>query len=463
MILFKRNYNNFINEKGIFFKKQEINKKKKLIRNNFLNFKNKKKNLIFLLYKNNIDFYLFYLKFLFSKDVVLLLNSNINSKYLFDLISTYKPNFLIFPKHKVEKINNYTKRFSIDSYDIYNCNTFYDHNLNKDLAVLLTTSASTGTKKFVRISYNNIFENTKAIIKYLKIKSTDRLITTLPIDYTYGFSQINTHLMQNAPIIVNNYSLVQKEFWDLLIKSKATSFGGVPFSFEILQKLDFRKKNFSKIKTITQAGGKLSEELQKKFSNYFYKKKISFFIMYGSTEATSRMSYLPPKKSQEKIGSVGIPIPGTKIEIMKTKKNENQGEIIFKGKNVSMGYSQSLKDLTRGDLNNGVLPTGDIGFKDKDNFIYIVGRKKRFIKVLGHRINLDELEEKIRENLNNQNILCTGEDNFLKIFFTDKSKLNLIQEYLKKNIKLNDKLFKIILIKKIPKNISGKILYSKLK
>lgn len=463
MILFKRNYNNFINEKGIFFKRQEINKKKKLISNNLLNFKNKKKNFIFLLYKNNIDFYLFYLKFLFSKDVVLLLNANINSKYLFNLISTYKPDFLIFPKNKFEKIDNYAKRFSIGSYDFYNCNRYYNHDLNKDLAVLLTTSASTGTKKFVRISYNNIYENTKAIIKYLNIKSTDRLITTLPVDYTYGFSQINTHLMQNAPIIVNNFSIVQKEFWDLLIKSKATSFGGVPFSFEILKKLNFSIKNFSKIKTITQAGGKLSEELQKEFSNYFYKKKISFFIMYGSTEATSRMSYLPPKKSREKLGSVGIPIPGTKIEIMKTKKNEKQGEIIFKGKNVSMGYCESLKDLTKGDLNLGVLHTGDIGFKDKENYIYIVGRKKRFIKVLGHRINLDELEEKIKEKFKSQNILCTGEDNLLNVFSTDKSKFDLIKAYLKKNIKLNDKLFKIILIKKIPKNTSGKILYSKLK
>ncbi len=463
MILFKRNYNNFINEKGEFFKKQEINKKKKFIDNNLLNFKYKKKNLIFLLYENNIDFYLFYLKYFFSNDVILLLNSSINSKYLFDLILTYKPSFLIIPKHKIEKVDNYKKKFSTEYYDFYNYNRFYDHNLHKDLAVLLTTSASTGTKKFVRISYNNIFENSKAIIKYLKIRSTDRLITTLPIDYTYGFSQINTFLMQNAPIILNNYSLVQKEFWDLLIKSKATSFGGVPFSFEILKKLNFSKKNFSKIKTITQAGGKLSEELQKEFSNYFYKKKISFFIMYGSTEATSRMSYLPSKKSQEKLGSVGIPIPGTRIEIMRTKKLEKQGEIIFKGKNVSMGYCESLTDLTEGDLNQGVLHTGDIGFKDKENYIYIVGRKKRFIKVLGHRINLDELEKKIQEKLDSQNILCTGEDNLLKVFFIDKSKLDLIKEYLKKNIKLNEKLFKITLIKKIPKNISGKILYSKLK
>ena len=462
MSLFNRNFSNFIGENGIYFNKTEIKKKRKLINNNLLNFESKKKKLIFLVFKNNLDFYLFYTKYFYSKDVLLLLNSNINFKYLFDLIQNYKPDNLILPKNKLNHMENYNKVFSTDLYDFYNAKINYEHNLYKNLSVLLSTSASTGTKKLVRISYNNIEENSKAIIKFLKIKPSDRLITTLPVDYTYGFSQINTHLIQNSNIIINNFSLIQKEFWNLLIKSKATTFGGVPFSFEILKRINFKNKDFSNIKTLTQAGGKLSKDLQKEFAKFCFKKNISFFIMYGSTEATSRMSFLPPKKSLEKIGSVGLPIPGTKIQIKKNK-NQKQGEIIFKGKNVTLGYCNEINDLKKGDFNKGLLNTGDIGYKDKDKFIYLVGRKKRFIKILGHRINLEELQEKLQKNILCQSILCAGYDNLLKVYTTDKSKFKLIENYLKKNIKLNNKLFNIFLLEKIPKNSSGKILYSKLK
>ena len=289
------------------------------------------------------------------------------------------------------------------------------------------------------------------------------MITTLPVDYTYGFSQLNTHLIQNASIIINRYSLLQKEFWNLLQKSKATTFGGVPFSFEVLKKLKSEKLNFYNVKNITQAGGKLNEDLQIYFSNVFKKKKIKFFIMYGSTEATSRMTYLPPKYISKKIGSVGISIPKTKIEIDKSNVNKNEhGEVIFFGKNVSLGYLENLEDLSLDNQNKGVLRTGDIGYKDEDNFLYITGRLKRFIKLFGHRINLDELQNEIQKKIKNSDIICTGSDTSINIHLTNKKFTKKIQIFLKKklNISLNNLNFKYI--KKIPLTNSNKVDYKKL-
>ena len=180
--------------------------------------------------------------------------------------------------------------------------------------------------------------------------------------------------------------------------------------------------------------------------------------MYGATEATSRMSYLPWSKCGSKIGSIGIPIPGAKMEIVSENK-EKTGEILYKGKNVSLGYANSIKDLKKGDLNNGKLFTGDLGFKDKQGFYFIVGRKKRFLKIIGHRINLDELEIQLRVNLKYKKIYCTGNDNEL-IVLTDKKEIsNNILNCLHKDFKINKNLVKLKFFDKISLTSSGKINY----
>ena len=233
----------------------------------------KKKKINFFLYSNNIEFYLYYLKIFYSKDVMLLLNENINFKYLQELITKYKPDFIVHPYRKEQRnFTNYTLSFYTKYYTFLKINKSYDHNLFKDLSTLLTTSASTGSKKFVRISYENIYENSKSIIKYLKIKSSDKLITTLPVDYTYGFSQLNTHLIQNASIIINKYSLLQKNFGIYYKKVKQLLLEVYHLVLKFLKKLKSEKLNFYNVKNITQAGGKLNEDLQIYFSNVFKKK-----------------------------------------------------------------------------------------------------------------------------------------------------------------------------------------------
>ncbi len=469
MKLFSKNFNNFYSSEGIQIDKTFIKQKKKIIKNylnNSLRQSNNKKNLIFLMYKNNLEFYLFYLEIFFSNNVVHLINSNVTQENLDNLINKFSPNIIILSEEKNFKYErNYLNQFNSKNFKIYHQKKFIDHKINPNLAVLISTSATTGSSKLVRLSYENIFHNTKSITQYLEINNQDRLITTLPVDYTFGFSQINTHLFCNAAIILNNFSIIQKQFWNLLKKSKATTFGGVPFTFEILDKIKFYNINFSYLKSITQAGGKLDEKIQKKFALLFRKKKIKFYIMYGATEATSRMSYLPPEYAHKKIGSIGKAIPGGLFKLKKINKTENKGELIYYGKNVCMGYCENVKDLQKDDINKGKLNTGDIGYIDKDGFFYISGRKKRFIKILGHRINLDELEKKIKSDLKLNDLMCTGNDNMLNINLLkkNKNKIIIIKNYLNRKLKLNSKLFNISIINKIPRNLSGKIVYKEIK
>lgn len=420
---------------------------------------NGSKKLVFLLIENNYESIIFYISLLKSQNTIVLVNSKITENYLYKLIKLYKPNTIITKKNI--EIKDYKAIYKLNNYNCYERNKKNNLKINKELFFLLTTSGSTGSSKFVRISYKNVEANTKSIIKFLNINNTDRLITTLPPDYTYGFSLLNTHLFMGSTIILNDYSVIQREFWKLLIKTKATTFGGVPYTFDLLKKIRFNNYKISSLKYITQAGGKLSNENHKYFFEILEKKKIKFIIMYGSTEATSRMSYLPWKDCGKKIGSIGIPIPGSSMEITKPDQKKI-GEIIFKGKNVSLGYANSYKDLIKGNLNGGKLKTGDIGYKDSEGFFFIVGRKKRFLKLLGHRINLDELEIQLRKLINYKMIYCTGNDNELVVLIDDDNIRNNLLLCLLKEFKINKNLVKFKKFKNLSLTSSGKINYKEL-
>ena len=196
-------------------------------------------------------------------------------------------------------------------------------------------------------------------------------------------------------------SLIDKAFWVLLKTKEATTFGGVPYVYEMLKKLRFPRMDLPNLKILTQAGGKLSRELSEEFATICEQKGIRFLVMYGQAEAAPRMSYLPSEYAISKAGSIGIAIPGGEFWLVDDNGNvipdsDTVGELIYKGDNVTMGYAASCEDLCKGDENGGVLKTGDMAKQDADGFYYIVGRKKRFLKLFGNRVNLDEVEQLIK-------------------------------------------------------------------
>ena len=234
-----------------------------------------------------------------------------------------------------------------------------------ELGLLLTTSGSTGSPKFVRQSYTNILDNARSIVTYLELDETERPITTLPMNYTYGLSIINSHLLVGASILVTDKTLMEKEFWSFFKESKATSFGGVPYTYEMLDKLRFYRMELPSLRTMTQAGGKILPELHEKFAKYAKEQGKRFVVMYGQCEATARMGYLPYEKAVEKKGSMGIVIPGGKFRLIDVNGKEITdpyitGELVYEGKNVTLGYAECKDDLGKGDERGGILETGDM-------------------------------------------------------------------------------------------------------
>lgn len=420
------------------------------------------RTLVFCLCSNNKESLFGYVGFIRGRVVPVLLDASIHIDRLRRLINLYKPTYIWASSENKDLLEVMGSSFVFGDYTLFRCPTFFQHNLDEHLALLLSTSGSTGSPKFVRLSYENIFKNAESIGKYLDISTDDKPITTLPMNYSYGLSIINSHFINGATIILTDASILKKEFWDLCRLHRVTTFGGVPFTYEMLNRLKFEEFNLPSIKKLTQAGGKLSSILSNKFAKVCNQKGIQFFTMYGQTEATARMTYLPCEKNLDKVGSIGIAIPGGELFLEDDNGNEITtpnviGELIYKGANVSLGYADSLFDLSKKDENKGILRTGDMAYFDRDGYFFISGRIKRMIKVYGNRISLDEVEELLNEH--GHDCICSGTDDQLYIY-TLKEDCVQIKKIIKE--KLNLKGFKIMRIEEVPRNNFGKILYSKL-
>lgn len=421
--------------------------------------------LIFCLCKNQIGSLCGYVSCLQNKVVPVMLDSSMNKELLEELINTYQPEYLCLPSDQLSDFPNGLKIYSILDYSLVKLVSNSSFILHDDLALLLTTSGSTGSPKLVRISYENLEANASSIDEYLSIDEHERPITTLPMNYSFGLSIINSHLLKGATILLTPKSLMEKEFWAFLKDKKATSLSGVPYTYEILKKLRFFRMDLPSLKTLTQAGGKLNNELNKEFAEFCQQTNKRFFVMYGQTEATARMSYLPPEYSLSKLGSMGIAIPGGEFSLIDEagstiKDHDITGELVYRGKNVSMGYAECGADLQKEDENHGILFTGDIAKRDSDNFYSIVGRKKRFIKLFGNRVNLDETERILKSILSD--CACIGEDDHMQIYITDSTRTDEVRNFISAKIGIHHSAFTIKYIAAIPKNPSGKTIYSNL-
>lgn len=332
-----------------------------------------------------------------------------------------------------------------------------------DLAVCLTTSGSTGSPKLVRLTKHNVMSNAEAIADYLHIDENERPITMLPMYYSYGLSIINSHLIKGATILLTDKTYAQREFWNFLRENKATSMAGVPYTWEMLRRLRFFRMDLPSVKTMTQAGGKLNADIAREYIENAHQTGRQFIIMYGQTEATARMSYLPWEKAIDKCGSVGVAIPGGRFELVEPAGNvitepNTDGELIYYGDNVSMGYAECAADLLKGDENNGRLATGDIAYRDEDGYYYITGRLKRFVKIWGNRCNLDQLEQ-IVKNVTTS-CACVGEDDCVTIFTTTAGVEQDIKTILTAKTGLNSRAFRVVQIDAIPVTLSGKLDYA---
>ena len=457
------NINKFKNANALITEKNEIIDYKTLVKlSDRISKKVKSRQLVFLVCGNNVESIVGYISFLKTNCVIALLDEKQNLNQLNNLINIYKPSS-IFIKKSIFLSMEYELILSFKNFNLLQRKDNLKFNLNDELSLLISTSGSTGSSKQVRISHENLRDNTKSIVKYLNISKKDTCITTLPMSYVYGLSLINTHIYTGGTLVLNDHSVIEKKFWISLQKNKVSNFAGVPYIYQLLDKINFYKNDLKHIKYLTQAGGKLDTKLNKKILDNFCNNKKDFYVMYGASEATARMSFLPPEFSKKKIGSIGIPIPGGKFWLEDDKKNiikkNNQsGELIYSGKNVCLGYANSISDLSKGDDNNGIFKTGDIAKRDKDNFYYIVGRKDRFVKIYGNRVNLAELENNILK-FGIQSICKVNEENKITIFIQENKEQKKLRESISNFTSLHPSIFTIKVMKKFPLNKNYKISY----
>lgn len=411
-------------------------------------FVSEKKELLLLLCDNSVQTVAAYLTALCSGHSVMLMSMSTNKDLLDSLVRAYKPKWIVselsFDGYRMQ--DNRYERISDVSITIH-----------PDLAVLLSTSGTTGSQKFVRLSYNNLQSNAEAIVDYLKIGADERAVLNLPLSYSYGLSILNSHLQVGAAILLTEESVVSKTFWSFLEEQRATSLSGVPFTYQMLNRIGFLKMELPYLKTLTQAGGRLDSRLVQLFGQYALDNNKRFFVMYGQTEAAPRISYIPPEKVLEKSGSIGIAVPGGQLSLA-----PETNELIYKGPNVMMGYAESLADLAKGDECHGVLYTGDTAEVDRDGYYTITGRMKRFVKLFGLRINLDDVERKV-ELATRKSVACIGNDDKLVVVIETEADVEVVKEVLEMTYKLHKSSYKIVAIEAIPTMVNGKVDYKALK
>lgn len=329
--------------------------------------------------------------------------------------------------------------------------------LNESLAVLLSTSGSSGDPKLVMLSKENIISNARSISTYLNLTSKEKAMTSLPFHYSYGLSVLNSHLFSGASIVLNESSVIEEGFWVSFRKHSCTSFAGVPYTYELLKKNGFLKESFPSLRYFTQAGGKLPLDLASEFCSYAKENSKKFYIMYGQTEATARMAYLPLDKLEKHADCIGIAIPDGKLKIIAEGEevSVNQvGELVYTGPNVMMGYASGVDDLAK-DEKIEELYTGDLAVKTDNGLFKVVGRKKRFIKLFGLRISLDEVDSILSEK--KLVAYVVGSDDYLACFTTRHEDESKIKKVIIEKLKLPEHSLVVSHLAKVPLLSSGKV------
>jgi acyl-CoA synthetase (AMP-forming)/AMP-acid ligase II len=347
----------------------------------------------------------------------------------------------------------------------------------RDLAALMFTSGSTGAPKGVMVTHRNIECNSRDIIDYMGLQPADRVMVVLPFHYCFGASLLHTHLMAGGSVVLNNdFRLYPETVLREIQQRECTGLAGVPSVYQLLlRKSRFRELAFPKLRWFQQAGGKLPNPCIAEVLESF--PQVRFYLMYGQTEATARLSYLPPERLSDKLGSIGLGLPSTKLEVLKPDGtavmpgSAETGEIVATGDNIALGYWHDPAETARF-FRNGRLYTGDIARVDGDGFIFIVEREREMIKSGGNRVSAKEVEDVIAEirEVVEVAVLGTPDDllgEAIQACLVLAPQARMTPEEVKSHCRKRLPAFKVpenvFFLKALPQNSSGKVLKPKLR
>lgn len=422
------------------------------------------RSLLFLLAENNVGGIAWSIGCMNSGNVPLILNAHIEAGLYQNLFDIYQPSYLCVP---VGWAVQWEYEVVAEKYGYVLLHTGMSPcPLYEDLSHLLPTSGSTGSPKLVRHKYGNIEAAALNISTFFGLTAKERPLLVLPLYYTMGLSVVFSHLYVGATVLITNLSMTDKAFWDFMKSQRATSFTGVPYSFEILNLMRFFRMDLPDLTLLTQGGGKMPRPLNLKFAEFCRDTGKRWIATYGQSEGTARMAYLPPEYAISKCGSIGRAVPNGELSLIDSEGRlietpNTEGEMCYRGKNVTLGYARKREDLLLGDERHGFMRTGDLAYRDEDGCYYIVGRMGRFLKLYGMRIGLDECEQIIKAKYPIE-CACVGTDEKMTVYITRPEFAVLVKERLIDKTKLVASAFEVKVVDSIPKSEAGKILYSKL-
>lgn len=399
------------------------------------------RQLVLLQADNSVATLVQYLACLAANHAIILVNADLPAATCQRLLADYQPHWWLTPT------------------SVPRCLHSRPLAMLPELAVMLTTSGSTGAAKLVRLSEANLLANAESIVAYLGMRAGDQALTALPFAYSYGLSVIHSHLLCGASLVLTNDSPLQRGFWDCLKQFPVTQLVGVPYSYQIYEQLRLRRQSWPHLRILTQAGGRMPPERVRDYAEWAQAQGIEFYVMYGQTEATARISYLPPAQALAHPDSIGIPIPGGELLLLDEAgeilplQHGVEAELGYRGPNVMLGYAESLAGLAAPAI-APLLRTGDLGYCSADGLWHITGRLKRQIKLSGVRWQLDALERQCREQ--GWELVACGQDQALRVACLEAAQVAEIGRYLQQQLGLHPSLFRVAQLADWPRTAAGK-------
>ena len=432
------------------------------------------KRLVFLLCGNTCETIIGLLAAAAASHAVALIDPSLAEDKLGGLIDAYRPDLVLSTPDIGEKLRDlggassewrsYESRAGVVEWIARDAGAA-SVDIDPALQLLLSTSGTTGSQKYVRLSRDAIVANAGQIAEALAIDEHSIGIAHLPLHYSYGLSVVTSHLAAGGRVYLVNNSITSPSFWSKIANVGGSHFPGVPFHYAALARLGASLVPDS-VKVFTQAGGALDPRIQAKIHDWATLRGGRFFVMYGQTEASPRMTTLQHADFSRKAGSVGVALAGGRLSIVDDKGAPlpagGIGTVVYEGPNVMLGYAMSRADLGKGDEMKGRLETGDLGRLDAEGFLYLTGRTKRFAKIAGYRLGLDEIEQELFAVCS---VACIDLGEKIAVVHEQELETALkarVRE-LAANYKVPSSSFSLLKTAQIPRGASGKINYAQLK
>lgn len=413
------------------------------------------RSLIFVLCDHQTETVKLIYNLLYLNMVPLALAADMDEELVDNLIVQYRPQYIYCSK-SCEMGSRYQYKIEFERHIILKtgekkCET------HPDIALLLSTSGTTGSPKLVKLSYGNLYNNAEQMCSYMDIHCGQKGISPLSMSYVYGLTFCIWHWHCGATLLITEESILSKKFHEFYEKEKVNHFGGTPYIYQMLQRIGFWDEE--KIKYLhwaASAGSQMSDGDQIRMVSTL---KDKFWILYGQAECTGVISGMNFDENNIKLGSVGKVFEDVEISI-----DSSTSELILKSPNICMGYADSIKQLSDGDVNQGTIHTGDAAYIDEDGCVYLRGRLSRYAKILGKRVSLDDIERYLNNTFSGVDFACAGADDNVVIFYSGEAgKLNeKILVLLDSKMKIPKKFITFFYLKEIPRSRAGKVMYEKL-